>query len=86
MSSQKVPRPRRSQIRTIIYDPHTPSVIATRDRVIYPSREAYEQDQTAGDESSDAKICTVCMATLNHEPKCPNKQLRLEGANSLYAK
>lgn len=83
MSNRKVPRLKKSQIRTITYDPHITSVIATRDRVVYPNREAYEIDQTFGD---DGKICTVCLASYSHEPKCTNKRLLLEGSKRSPAK
>lgn len=86
MLNRKGLRHRKSQTRTITFGLPTTSVIATRDRVIYPSREAYERDQMSGDENKNVKMCKVCLATFNHEPKCTNTQLQLEGANSLYAK
>jgi hypothetical protein len=64
---------------------HTVYAIRTKDLFDLP-RESFEYDQTSGNKNKNVKMCKVCLATFNHEPKCTNTQLQLEGANSLYAK
>lgn len=85
MWSRKGQRPAKSPTQKRTSSPPTHGATELKGLFDLPV-ESFKNDQMSGDKNKNAKMCKVCLATLNHEPKCPNTQLRLEGAKSLYAK
>jgi len=79
MSNQNPQPQKKSQTQTTTFGPHTTSVTVTKARV-------GSSQNLSKSETMNGKICGVCQATYDHELKCPNKQLLLEGSKRPHAK